>query len=116
VVNRAAFLLRYKEPALRWINEADPCHDDTGIDAESVNMECTVYLISDADGDGDESVTRCIKKNYKLLFEAGLEGWYTNPTLWPNKRTFKLFQEWFGVECHTLLVDTVGGGIYDDEI
>lgn len=49
------------------------------------------------------------------LFEAELEGWYTDPTLWPQDRTFRLFQTWFDVECHSVVVDMVGGDIYDDE-
>ena len=28
----------------------------------------------------------------------------------------KLFDEWFKVECHTMIFDTVGGPIEDDEI
>ena len=115
MVNRAAILLRYKEPAVRWINEADPYNEKPGIVADNVNKERTVYLISEEDGDGDDSVARWVKKNFKSLFEAELESWYTDPALWPNKRTYKLFQEWFHVECHTVLIDTVGGEIYDDE-
>ena len=115
MVNRAALLLRYKEPAVRWINEADPYTDKPVIELKDVNRERTVYLISDEDGDNDKSVERWIKKNFKLLFEAELEGWYTDPTLWPKNRSFKMFKEWFDIECHTVLIDTVGGEIYDDE-
>ena len=28
----------------------------------------------------------------------------------------KTFKEWFEVECHSLIMDTVGGEIFDDEI
>ncbi len=115
MINRAAIILRYKEPAVRWINEADPVADGRDITLSEVNRERTVYLISDDDGDGDEAVDRWVRKNYRELFESELEGWYTDPDLWPPKRTFKLFQQWFDVECHTVLTDTVGGEIYDDE-
>ena len=118
MVNRAAIMMRYKDPAVRWINEADPYpyEDDLGVTAESVNHERTVYLVSDEDGDGDQAVSRWVKRNFKALFETELESWYTDPDLWPKKRTFKLFQQWFAVECHSMLIDTVGGKIYDDEI
>lgn len=116
MINRAAILLRYKEPAIRWINEADPYDDDPGLTAAEVNGERTLYLISDEDGDGDVAVERWLKRNYKALFEAELLGWYTDPDLWPGKRTYKLFRDWFDVECHTVLLDTVGGMIYDDEL
>ena len=53
--------------------------------------------------------------NYEALFENELEGWYTDESLWPKKRDLKLFREWFNVECHTVIEDTVGLPIEDDE-
>ncbi len=116
VINRAAIILKYKDPAIRWINEADPVHDDPGIGADSVNEERTIYLISDADGDTKETVNGWVNQNYKTLFEEDLEGWYTDSSLWPKKRTLRLFRGWFEVECHTVLIGTVGDVIYDDDI
>ena len=116
MLNRAAVILKYKEPAIKWINDADPYNDDPGITKESVNEERTVYLISDDDAGGPDAVDRWIERNWKILFEAELEGWYTDPDLWPKKLTLRLFRAWFTVECHTVLHDTVGGEIYDDGI
>ena len=116
MINRAALILKYKEPAVRWINEADPYHDDPGITLASLNDERTVYLISDDDAESLESIERWIKRNVKALFESELEGWYTDPSLWPKKRTLKVFRDWFEVEYHTVLVDTVGEPITDDDI
>ena len=50
------------------------------------------------------------------FFENELEGWYTDETLWPKNRDYKTFMEWIEVECHSVVLDTVGGEIYDDEI
>ncbi len=116
MLNRAALILKYKEPAIQWINGADPCNNDPGITIESVNEECTVYLISNQDADSPDAVDRWIKRNWQALFETELEGWYTDPDLWPKTRTLKLFHAWFTVECHTVVCDTVGGEIYDDDI
>ena len=116
MVNRAALLLKYKDPAIRWINDADPGEKTHEITAADVNRERTVYLISEKDADDAPAVNRWIKRNFKILFEEELEGWYTDPSLWPQKRTLKLFREWFDVECHSVLIDTVGGAIYDDDI
>ena len=41
MINRAAIILRYREPAMRWINEADPYEDDPGITLRTVNKERT---------------------------------------------------------------------------
>ena len=115
MLNRAAIVLKYKPPAVKWINDADPYDDDPGITLESVNQDRTVYLISDDDGDTQDTVTRWVKRNYAALFESEPDDWYTDPSLWPQHRTLELFHEWFEVECHTVLIDTVGGALYDDE-
>jgi hypothetical protein len=113
MVNRGAVILKYKDPFLKWISEADPSEHKAEITAEDANQERTVYLISDEDA---ENVDGWIRENYETLFEAELEGWYTDEALWPRKRNHKVFMEWFDVECHSVILDTVGGDIYDDEI
>ena len=113
MVNRGAVILRYKEPFVQWINEADPIKDSSEVTIASANEERTVYLITDGDA---ENVDKWIRENHVSLFESELEGWYTDETLWPKKRDYKTFKEWFEVECHSVIMDKVGGEIYDDEI
>lgn len=115
MINRAALILKYKAPAIAWINEADPLHDNPGITAECVNSDRTVYLITDEVADTPKSLEKWLKANVEVLFESELEGWYPEPDLWPKNRTFALFKKWFDVECHTVLVDTFGGPIIDDD-
>ena len=115
MLNRAAVILKYRDPAVRWINEADPSDSDAEVTQGDVNLESTVYLISDEDADDPEAVDRWLRVNYLELFESELEGWYTDEELWPRERTYELFLEWFEVECHSVIVDTVGGDLFDDE-
>ena len=115
MINRAAVILRCKDPAVAWINAADPCARDRVISLEAANEERTVYLISDEDADTGSTLEQWIRRNYRQLFESELEGWYTDPTPWPEDRSFYRFREWFDVECHTVLVDTVGDVICDDD-
>ena len=112
MINRSAVILKYKEPFVRWINEADPYKDDPGITSENANEDRTVYLITEDDA---ENIEKWIALNFKTLFESELEGWYTDESLWPKKRDRKAFDEWFSVECHTVIIDTVGDAIEDDE-
>ena len=51
MINRAAIILKYREPAVVRINEADPYGEGLGVDLETVNEERTIYLISDDDAD-----------------------------------------------------------------
>jgi hypothetical protein len=100
---------------LEWINASDPYDDNPQNRIEDFNRDRIVSLISDHEADDDKALTRWIKANYQTLFEAELEGWYTDESLWPQKRTFKLFQEWFEVECHSVIEDMVGTPIEDNE-
>jgi hypothetical protein len=102
----------YKEPAIKWINEADPYDDDPGITIESVNADRTVYLITSEDA---EVLDEWLALNYKTLFESELEDWYSDESLWPQKRNMKMFRAWFTVEYHTMIIDTVDGPLIDDE-
>lgn len=114
-INRAAIILRYKQKAVEWINEADPSAEGQGVTVENVHNDGTVYLVSDEDAEDTTDVERWIKRNYEALFEAELTSWYTDRKLWPEKRTFNLFNEWFVVECHTVVEDTVGTPIIIDD-
>ncbi|RZB35214.1 MAG: hypothetical protein SRB1_00982 [Desulfobacteraceae bacterium Eth-SRB1] len=113
MINRAAVILKYKAPFIKWVNDADLYKDDLGIDIESANQDRTVYLIFEDDA---EKLEEWISLNFKQLFESELEDWYTDESLWPKKRNRKLFDEWFEVQCHSALIDTVDSKIIDDEI
>jgi len=112
VVNRAAVILKYKASFIQWINESDPYNDDPGITMEEANEDRTVYLISQEDA---EAVDEWIKANYEALFKAELGGWYEDEALWPQNISQKMFHDWFEVECHTVLIDTVGDPILNEE-
>jgi hypothetical protein len=116
MINRAAVIIRLNEPAIRWINEADPSPEPNPITQAEANEERTVYLISDDDADSPLTFERWVKRNWVGLFEAELEGWYVDESLWPKNRTLKMFKEWFTLECHTVIEDTVDDELYDEEI
>lgn len=112
MVNRSAVILKYKQPVIDWINDVDPLKN-TEITLDYANEDRTVYLIHE---DESENIERWISANFLQLFESELEDWYTDESLWPKKRNRKVFDEWFEVEFHSVIIDTVGGKIYDDEL
>lgn len=113
MINRAAVILKYKAPFTKWVNDADPYKDDPGNTLKKMNQDRTVYLIREDDA---EKLEEWISLNFKQLFESELEDWYTDESLWPKKRNRKLFNEWFEVQCHSVLIDTVGSQVVDDEL
>lgn len=100
---------------MRWINEADPYPSGQSANLEDVNDEHTVYLIAAEAGDDRDSLEAWLKRNFAALFEMELEGWYTDPELWPARRNYQMFREWFDPECHTVLIDTCDEEIFDDD-
>ncbi|WP_010629397.1 hypothetical protein [Halomonas sp. KM-1] len=63
MLNRSALLLRYKTPAVQWINDADPAPGSTPITAAEVNRDRTVYLVGDEVAESPEEVWRWVKVN-----------------------------------------------------
>ena len=116
MLNRAAVILKYREPAIAWINGIEPDDQDFVASPELVNKDRLVYLISEEDAADEEALADWIERNYLNLFETELEGWYTDQDAWPENLSLGMFYDWFEVECHSALVDTVGSRIFDDEV
>ena len=115
MINRAALILKYKQPAIDWINAADPVKDKPHLTVEEVNEDRTVYLINDEHADDPGVLEVWIRLNVEALFEDELLGWYVDESLWPKNLDYELFLLWFDVECHTVIIDTDDNEIIDDE-
>lgn len=114
MINRAAFILKYKAPAVQWINKVGA---EQGIEAqtqEAINSDRTVYLIADDIADDPEKLEQWVKMNLQLLFESELDEWSSDADLWPEELSYELFQQWFYSECHTMLVDTLEEPLEED--
>lgn len=86
MLNRTAIILRYREPFVRWINEADPYVLDPAITIGP--DEQSVYLIHQIEH--RDELDEWIALNHEVLLERELEGWYTDEALWPKNRTLEL--------------------------
>ncbi len=113
MLNRAALILRYKQPLVDWINAADPSPTPRALTLAEVNEEHTVYLVEVEDHNG---LATWLAHHHTELFEDELNGWYTDPMLWPRDRSLKTLQEWCSIELHTVVVDTGKSPLEDDEV
>lgn len=111
MINRAAVVVKFKAPFIKWINEANPFDKRPAITLAEANEDRTIYLI---DEDEADHVEDWIALNYGQLFESELEDWEEDSALWPQNRTKELFAAWIEVQCHTVIVDTVGSDIVED--
>ena len=112
MINRAAVILTGKPPLVEWLNAVEAQDEDGALTLAEVNEDATVYLITDEDADHLEE---WVALNYSSLFESELEDWCTDEALWPQKRSKEVFLEWFSVACHTVIFDTVGTPIVDED-
>ena len=92
MINRAALILKYKQPAVDWINEVDPVKGSAKLTREEVNEDRTVYLISDDHADDPDVLEVWIRLNVEALLVDELNGWYQDESLWPKQLDYKLFE------------------------
>jgi hypothetical protein len=112
MLNRAALVVRFKPPFVDWVNAADP-NPTRAITLAEVNDENTVYLVEVEDLEQFEA---WLTLNGLTLFEEVLYEWYTDPDLWPQDRSLAMFRKWCDFELHTLVRDTGGTALEDDEV
>jgi hemerythrin superfamily protein len=84
-VNRSALVLVAKEPLYAWLNELFPGED------LRKTVEPSVYLITEPDTKFDS----WLRKKFDKFFREELELWELDKKKWPQRRNFKMFNEWF---------------------
>jgi hypothetical protein len=99
VINRAAITISYKQPFIDLNNKLCP---DMPMEL-NVLGESKTYLVKENFGDAE----KVIKKHYKEIFEEELEGIWIDENDWPQKRDWKLFNEWFNFEISDWVMDLV---------
>ena len=111
-INRTAVIIKPKQPFVDWLNSIPD--EEVVFTLERVSEDNITFLIPPYESP-DESLAY-IKKIYSYLFEFELFGWYTDKKLWPKKRTWKMFQDWFEVEINSEVFDLVDGDIEKEEM
>jgi hypothetical protein len=98
-VKRSALVVKAKKPFYDWLLSIDP-NDKP----EEMTKEGDVYLLPDYDE--LKKLENWLKKNFNEIFEDQLNNWYIDEEMWPQHRTFKMFNEWFDYTLHTMVWDT----------
>lgn len=105
-INRHLIILMPKQPVLDWIMRVDPNPPDIGL--EQLRQEQEAFLVTDA-LDGPADAEKWVKGRWQMLFEGYLDGWYTVESWWPQKRTYKMFKDWFEIQYHSMVWDMAAG-------
>ncbi len=102
-IDRHAIVLKPKQPLFDWINGIYP--EKPIFEADEAN----IYLINNRKA---KILDSWLKKHFDRFFQMELEYWHTNKKEWPQKRTYKLFKEWFQIEVSTLVMDLENAPIF----
>ncbi len=102
MLNRAALIVRYKQPFVDWVNSVETDAPQR-LKLADANDNNSVYLI---EVDDEDDLPGWLQLNGEALMEAELSGWFAEPEVWPENRSLALFQKWCSVELHTLVFDT----------
>lgn len=107
MINRNAVMVKAKKPFYDWIHYVDPefpvVDDDEG----------TIYLIQELQT--KQKIENWLKKNFDQIFTNELAAYHTDTDDWPQKRTFKIFKDWFTVEITSMIVDLVDTPIIKED-
>lgn len=106
IISRSAITIAHKKPFIDWNNALFP---DLTLYENTIG-ESDTYLI-------DELINKAgdvIKKYYKQIFETELEGICIDENEWPDKRTFKLFNEWFNYQISDWVIDLSKKDLYSE--
>jgi len=111
LVNRFVAIIKPKQPLLDWL-ESQP---DWDVDIMLEDLRANRYALLIPDYDFPEQAMRYIERNHKAIFELELFGWYTDESVWPEKRTLSVFRKWFDVEIHSMVIDMLDKHIEREE-
>lgn len=95
-INRYAIVVKPLKPFADWLFNLYPK------DEYPEFMESNIYLVNDEIDD----LEAWLKKKFDKFFKFELDNWHTDKKEWPQKRTYKMFKEWFQVELSTMVFDT----------
>lgn len=97
MVDRLAIIIKAKQPLLDWAAELFP--------NELIDISTTdpvVYLIELEEDIPSENY---FKKHFDRYFQSELESWCADKKLWPQRRTHKMFHQWFDVQVSSMVYD-----------
>lgn len=102
-IDRSVAVIKPKQPFVDWANSIGDEKEQYSI--SDFRTDCSVILLPVVDSDEDaESI---LKDIYQDVFELELSSWIVVDDMWPENRTYKMFLEWFDVEFHSMVFDSL---------
>ncbi len=109
-INRSVAIIRPKQPFVDWSNQLPDFGSKISLD--TFREDCLAILIPEY---GTKAGKRYVEQMWEEIFEDQLWGWCTEESWWPKDRTKKLFRQWFEIEIHSMVVDSMDKNIEKEE-
>ena len=109
-LNRSVAIIKPKQPFVDWANSV--VDEDEQHSISDFSTDCSVILLPVVDS--DEDAEALIKDMFQDLFELELSSWIVIDEMWPENITYKMFMEWFGIEFHSMVFDSLKDDIEKD--
>ena len=110
-INRSVAIIKPQQPFADWVNSVADAGDDQ-YSIQDFSTDCSVILLPVVDS--DEHAEAFIKEMFQDLFELELSSWMTDDDTWPENITYKMFLEWFDVEFHSMVFDSLKDDVEKD--
>ena len=112
IVNRNMFIVKPKQPYVDLINAQTD--QETPVSLSYFRRDCHTFLIPEVLGD-DEAYEYI--QAFKLeMFAFELNSWSRDPMFWPKRRTPAMFDEWFDLEFHSMIIDMEKTPLYKENL
>ena len=112
-INRGMIILMPKQPFLDWVMRVDPT--PSNLTLEDIRREQDGFLVSQESIEITEDAQSWVYRRWKMFFELQLNDWYTEESMWPQKRSLKMFKEWFDIRYHPMLWDMTQEAIQHED-
>lgn len=106
-IDRSVAVIKPKQPFVDWANTI--IDEKEKYSMADFRTDCSVILLPVVDS--DEHANEILKNMYKDVFELELSSWIVDEEMWPDNITYQLFLEWFDVELHSMVFDSLKAGI-----
>lgn len=103
-IDRIIVVLKPTQPFLSWVNTHKE-DDEDDLTLEEIRQDSTALLVPIFETRAE--IEDYIESIYESIFETELCAWTLDEDTWPQPMSYKLFQEWFELEIHSLVLDTV---------
>ena len=111
LVNRNSVIIKPKQPYLDWLNKLNI--PDLEVNLEELRRECTAVLIPEVES--EEDAFSYLENIFEDLFEMELAAWCQDDAQWPQPLTWQLFNEWFDLEIHSMVIDIASEDLKKEE-